>query len=152
MFQTGLSKEQRVRLIALTRLAVKNFNGGDWQALGAYTGCSDIVTNHDRLLRSLSFGDDDYSGNAHGVIFSIAERDPANVGIIEQFITEHYGEPDPVTIGENVSTAHSKGRKIIFSPSVFDVPDGEVENDLIAVDVTPSFPPAGVRAGRLFCA
>ncbi len=108
MFQTGLSKDQRARLIALTRLAVKNFNVGDWQALGAYTGCSDLVSNHDRLLRSLSFGDDDYSGNAHGVIFAIAERDPTNADIMDQFITEHYGEPEPVIMGENVSTAPSK--------------------------------------------
>jgi len=139
MLQTALTKEQRARLIALTRLAVKNFNGGDWQALGAYTGCSDVVSNHDRLLRSLSFGDDDYSGNAHGVIFSIAERDSDNIDIIEQFITEHYGEPEPVAIGMNISTAPNKGRKIIFSPSVFDVPSGEVESDLIAV-MTPFAP------------
>lgn len=139
MFQAVLSKEQRARLIALTRLAVKNFNVGDWQALGAYTGCSDVVSNHDRLLRSLSFGDDDYSGNAHGVIFSMAERDSANVDIIEQFITEHYGEPEPITIAESISTAPGKGRRIIFSPTVFDVPDGTVESDLIAV-MTPFAP------------
>tara|TARA_A100001391_G_scaffold96706_1_gene64107 strand:- start:11681 stop:12445 length:765 start_codon:yes stop_codon:yes gene_type:complete len=139
MFALGMSKDQRTRLIALTRLAVKNFNVGDWQALGAYTGCSDIVSNHDRLLRSLSFGDDDYSGNAHGVIFAMAERDAANIGIINEFITEHYGEPEQIVIGEHVSTAPTKGRKITFTPSVFDIPEGGVESDLIAV-MTPFAP------------
>lgn len=139
MFRIVLSKDQRTRLIALARLAVKNFNAGDWQALGTYTGCSDVISNHDRLLRSLSFGDPDYSGHAHGVLSTIAERDAGNIDIIDQFITEHYGEPDPVAIAENVSSAPSKGRKIIFSPSVFEVPDGGVESDLIAV-MTPFTP------------
>lgn len=115
----------------MARLAVKNFNGGDWQALGAYTNATDVIQNHDRLLRSLSFGDDDYSGNAHGVIFTIAERDPKNVEIIEEFITSYYGEPDePVSV---VSTAPSKSRTIAVRPAVFDIPEGDVETDLIGV-------------------
>lgn len=132
---------QRTRLLALTRLAVDNFNAGDWQALGAYTGCNDIVDGHDRLLRSLSFGDPDYSGNAHGVMFAMVERDHQNLPIIEEFITSHYGEPrEAVSLGgEDISTSPSKNRKIIFSPSVFDVPEGAVENDLVAV-MTPFAP------------
>lgn len=123
-----LSKTDRKRLIGLTQLAVKNFNAGDWQALGAYANATDVISGHDRLLRSLSFGDQDYSGNAHGVIFAIAERDPDNLPIIEEFITEHYGDPS-----ENISTASGKNRTIAFTPSVFEVPEGGVEPDLIAV-------------------
>lgn len=134
MFRHELSDADRKRLIGLTRLAVKNFNGGDWQALGAYTNASDVISGHDRLLRSLSFADDDYSGNAHGVMFSIAERNPENVRIIEEFVAEHYGD-----LSENISTAPGKTRTITFTPSVFDVPEGGVERDLIAV-MTPFAP------------
>lgn len=138
MFPLDMPKERRARLIGLTRLAVKNFNGGDWQALGAYTGATEVINNHDRLLRSLSFQDDDYSGNSHGVIFTIAERNPANIDIIEQYITEMYGEPDPFSLlpGENISTAESKNRKVVFAPSVFDIPSDGLDNNLIAV-MTP---------------
>src|SRR5690606_32440383 len=58
-------------------------------------------------------------------------RDPDNLRIIEEFITEHYGDPS-----ENISTAPGKNRAITFTPSVFDVPEGGVEPDLIAV-MTP---------------
>lgn len=138
MFALGMSDDKRARLIGLTRLAVKNFNAGDWEALGAYTGATEVINNHDRLLRSLSFNDPDYSGNAHGVIFSIAERNPRNIEIIEHYITEHYGEPEPFSFlpGEDISTAPSKNRKVVFTPSVFELPAGGLEPDLIAV-MTP---------------
>ncbi|QIG80667.1 hypothetical protein [Stakelama tenebrarum] len=131
MFPPPLSDSDRKRLIALTRIAVTNFNSGDWQILGAETGAMDVVTGHDRLLRSLSFGDPDYSGNAHAVMFQIVGRDPANLQRIEDVIIGMYGEPE--VAGENVSTAPSKSRAITFKPSVFDVPEGGVETDLVAV-------------------
>lgn len=134
MFRHELSGDDRKRLIQLTKLAVQNFNGGDWQALAAYTNATEVVANHDRLLRSLSFNDPDYSGNAHGVMFSIAERDPDNVRIIEEFIVENYGQPEvPIGTSEMISTASSKNRSLTFKPSVFEIPDGGTEHDLIAV-------------------
>ena len=129
-----LSEANRQRLMALCRLAVKNFNGGDWQALGVYTGELDKVTGHDRLLRSLSFGDDDYSGNAHRVMMEIAQANPRNLGIIEEYVREHYG-----TIGENISTAAGRARQIVFTPAVFEVPDDGVDPKLISV-MTPFAP------------
>lgn len=102
--------------------------------LGALTGSLDLINGHDRLLRSLSFGDDDYPGNAHDVLFKLVARDPENITIISQFIRDKYGDS-----GESVSTAPSRSRTIIFSPAVFDVPEGSVESDLIAV-MTPFAP------------
>lgn len=134
MFQRELTADERKRLIALSRLAVANFNAGDWQTLGAHTGQMNLITGHDRLLRSLSFGDPDYSGNAHGVMFKLVEVDHNNLQIIEDYITSNYGEP-----GENISTAPGRSRSITFSPSVFEVPEGGVESDLIAV-MTPFAP------------
>lgn len=131
LYQEELSASDRKRLISLSRIAVANFNAGDWQTLGAHTGQMRVVTGHDRLLRSLSFGDPDYSGNAHAVMFKLVELDHANLQIIADYITDHYGEE-----GENVSTAPSRSRSIIFTPSVFEVPDSGVESSLIAV-MTP---------------
>ena len=129
-----MSDEDRQRLIRLARLAVTNFNAGDWQELGVHTGALDAIRGHDRLLRSLSFNDPDYSGNAHGVLFSLVERDPRTLQIIAAFIRERYGDD-----GELVSSSGGGGRTVVFTPSVFEVPEGGVEADLIAV-MTPFSP------------
>lgn len=134
MSQFALSDEDRKRLIGLTRLAVANFNAGDWQALGVHTGALSVITDHERLLRSLSFNDPDYSGNAHGVMFALVERDIKNLRIIEEYISEIYGSSD-----EFVSNPSGGSRTISFSPSVFQVPDGGVEKDLVSV-MTPFSP------------
>ena len=134
MYQAELSLPDRKRLIALCKTAVANFSAGDWQTLGAHTGQVNVVTGHDRLLRSLSFGDTDYAGNAHSVLFKLVELDHTNLGIIADYITSTYGDE-----GENVSTAPSRSRSIIFAPSVFEAPEGAVERNLIAV-MTPFAP------------
>lgn len=131
MLETGLSESDRKRLIGLSRIAVANFNAGDWQALGVYTGDLKTITGHDRLLRSLSFGDPDYSGNAHGVLFQLVENNPKSLQIIEDYIHDHYGEP-----GENISAVTNRSKSITFSPGVFEVPEGGVEIDLVSV-MTP---------------
>jgi hypothetical protein len=134
LYYKELTSEERQRLIRLSRIAVKHFNAGDWQILGAETGALSIITGHDRLLRSLSFGDDDYSGNAHGVMFKIVEQSHANLQIIADYIANTYGDDM-----ETASTAQGRGRSILFTPSVFDVPATGTEGDLIAV-MTPFAP------------
>ena len=95
----NLEKDERQSLIRWCRLAIKNFHAGDWQSLGVYTNTFDLIQGHDRLLRSLSFSDEDYSGHAHAVIFEIAQLDAKNLSIIEDYIRDHYGEPDdPVSL------------------------------------------------------
>lgn len=138
MFHRELTSDERQRLIRLSRIAVAKFNAGDWQILGAETNCLDIVTGHDRLLRSLSFGDDDYTGNAHGVMFKIVEREYGNLQTIADVIANTYGDD-----AENISSKSTGSRMIAFSPNVFEVPDGGVERDLIAVmtPFSPAFEP-----------
>lgn len=122
-----ISPEDRKRLLPLIEAAVEKFNEGDWLGLGSYTGCSDIIENHGRLLRSLSFGDPDYSGHAHSVMRQIVERDHENLNVISDFMARTIGVG-----GMSVSTAPGP-RPISFAPSVFDVPQGGVEPDLVAV-------------------
>ncbi len=134
MFDHPMSDQDRQYLIRLARIAVANFNAGDWKELGVHLGALDVITGHDRLLRSLSFADPDYSGHAHGVLFSLAERNPRNLGTIASFIRDKYGDG-----GELVSTSGGRSRTVVFTPSVFDLPDRGVEADLIAV-MTPFAP------------
>ena len=44
------------------------------------------VFGHYRLLRSLSFGDDDYGSCVFDVVKSLVQADPANLGVIADFI------------------------------------------------------------------
>lgn len=133
MQQHTLTSQDRQRAIALGKKAVEFFNGGDWQSLGAYTGQTALITQHDRLLRSLSFGDQDYPGIAVGMIVRLVELDPENIHVIAQYIAEHYGEE------ESISSASGRGKALTFRPSVFEVPEGDIDRDLIAV-MTPFSP------------
>ena len=136
-----LDPRSRSRLGDIAETVVAKFNSSDWQVLGLKTGCPDIVQGHGRLLRSLSFGDADYEGNVIEVLFKIAERDPANVAIIESVVSSRY------SLGESISTAPSKAKQIVFTPSVFETPDTGVEMDLVAamMPFSPGFEPVFAR-------
>ncbi len=123
-----MGSSERRKLAELGEIAVDKFSQSDWIALGARADCLELVRDHHRLLRSLAFGDDDYEGHAYAVLSQISQQDETNLATIEAFVDARYGE-----MGESVSTAASKSRKIVFSPSVFDVPDGGVEADLVAL-------------------
>ncbi len=130
-----LDPQTRNRLGDVAEAVTTNFNSSDWQVLGLKTGCTDIVQGHGRLLRSLSFNDPDYEGNVIEVLFNIAERDPANVAIIENVVSSRYA------LGENVSTAHSRSKQIVFTPSVFELTEhGGVHGitDIGAVEDQPT--------------
>lgn len=133
-FGQPVSESDRRRLMTQCTLAVQHFTASDWQLLDLMTGNTKLLSGHDRLLRSLSFGDDDYEGHAHRALFNVVEHDHANLPIIEQFIAGRYGSP-----AEVISTAPSKSRQIAFTPSVFEVPDDGIDLSLVAV-MTPFQP------------
>ena len=116
------------RILALRDRVVAEFDAGDWHEIGLLTGYSDAISRHPRLLRSLSFGDEDYSGNVLEIIKLMAERDEQAFNFFEQHVAEKYpGE------GQYVSAKPSE-RKITFAPNVFQLPeDMTIERDLVAV-------------------
>lgn len=118
----------RRRLVELKATVAEKFNGGHWSELGALTGCENAIENHPRLLRALSFGDDDYEPLILPTLLKVVDADPGNLAIIEQYLVDTFDIG-----GESASTAPSKGRRIIFSPSVFDIPDETVDPQLVAV-------------------
>lgn len=134
MSSTGLNKADHRKLVMLTEIAIQSFDSSDCVTIGAHTNELSYVNGHDRLLKSLSWGDSDYAGCAHTVMNQLVMRDPGNLPIIEDYISRKYGAP-----GMSISTAPSKGPSISFTPSVFDIPNGGVESDLVAV-MTPFAP------------
>lgn len=115
------------RVLALRERVVADFSASDWDEVGLLTGYSDVISRHPRLLRSLHWNDEDYSGNALTIIKQIAEQNPEAFTIFEQFAAEKYP-------GEGVYiSAKPSERKITFAPNVFQVPELSVETDLVAV-------------------
>ena len=115
------------RLIDLRERIVANFDHGHWEELGLLTGMSETIDGHSRLLRSLSWGDEDYSGNVLTVLRSMVEDDPRVLPVIESYMDRKFpGESQYIS-------AKLTERKITFAPHVFQVPEGHVEPDLVAI-------------------
>lgn len=115
-------------IIELKRRIEEDFTSGNWEEIGLLTDCSHIISNHPRLLRSLHFGDEDYSGNIITVLRSMVDFNPDALGIVKGFLDEWYPDQNATYI-----SAKPSEKKITFAPNVFSIPDGEVEEDLVAV-------------------
>jgi hypothetical protein len=115
------------RILKIRERIVSNFTAENWEEIGLLTGGSDIIDHHSRLLRSLSWNDEDYSGNVLSVIKTIVEHDPRQLPIIEEYLDKHF-EQESLYV-----SAKPAERKVTFSPYVFDVPDCYPEPDLISL-------------------
>jgi hypothetical protein len=115
------------KIIALRQRVVEHFNFGNWEEVGLLTGQTKAINQHPRLLRSLSFGDDDYDGNVLSLLRRLAEEDPKAFRAFERYVDEKFpGESEYVS-------ALPAERRITFAPNVFTVPDARMEDDLVAV-------------------
>lgn len=115
------------RLIELRGRIVADFDARNWEELGLLTGASDRINRHPRLLRSLSWGDEDYAGNVLTVLRNMVEADPRVLPIIESYVDRQF-PGDAIYV-----SAKPAERRITFTPYVFGIPDAYVELDLIAV-------------------
>lgn len=66
-------------MLALQKAIVAKFDKGDWHELGHLTDSYDYIVGHSRLLRSLSFGDEDYGGCVFHVLDYLAQNDTNNL-------------------------------------------------------------------------
>jgi len=55
-------------MLALQRAILSEFDRQDWRDIGYLTGHHQYIQSHDRLLRSLGFGDDDYGDCIYQVL------------------------------------------------------------------------------------
>ena len=119
-------------LIEIKRQIVNSFGKSEWLELAYSIDCQDIVNNHQRLLRSLSFGDDDYDGNVLEVLDAFIKKNPKNIDSIKSYLAHRASQ---VEVSEFISSAHSDTQKkiITFSPQVFEVPNKPVNEKLVAV-------------------
>jgi hypothetical protein len=123
-----LDPEKYRRLLPLKDAIKDGFTSGNWLEHGVLTGLASEVRSHPRLLRSLSFGDDDYEEHTLTMLIAMAERDPNNLREIERYVAQ---KVDGVG-GETLSSASGQPR-IYITPQVFDVPDDPVDRFLVSV-------------------
>jgi hypothetical protein len=70
---------------AISRGVAATFSRADWLKLGMLANCRAEVVGHDRLLRSLDFGDDDYQGHAVEMVSDIIGRQDDNYKLLATF-------------------------------------------------------------------
>lgn len=66
----------RKKISVITKYVIESFSESDWFSLGQVTGKLKAISGHPRLLRALSFGDDDYESCAAEVLNTIFSEDP----------------------------------------------------------------------------
>ncbi|BAH76697.1 abortive infection family protein [Solidesulfovibrio magneticus] len=72
-------------VLALKRCIVSKFDSENWDEVTYLINDRDIINSHPKLLRSLSFGDDDYSGCVLGVLRQLIDLDKKNFDILADY-------------------------------------------------------------------
>lgn len=92
-----MTSSERKKVAVITKYIIESFSESDWFALGQVTGKLKTISDHPRLFRSLSFGDDDYDYCAAEVLDSIFSEDSSLIPeVIEYFdIDLWYLQKDP---------------------------------------------------------
>ncbi len=119
--------EQGQLILKLKDRIVANFQRENWVELGLLTGFHDLINGHDRLLRSLHWGDEDYTDNVLNIITGMVTQNSSVLAAIETYLDSKF-EGETLYV-----SARPAERKITFSPSVFEIPNTNIESDLAAV-------------------
>ena len=104
-------------LVRLKKSVVANFDSSNWRELGALTNTLDEIERHDRFLRSLSWGDSDYDGLALTFLRKMIGPNDENLSVVLDYVNTKCA-----TTGDDISSEQTEGRKVIFSPNLFQVP------------------------------
>ena len=125
--ETSVDQVLGERLIALRERIVANFDAGNWEEVGLLTGCINIIDQHPRLLRSLSWNDEDYAANVLNVLKTIAAKDLRALSVFIDYMDKKFPGD------EHYISSKPSERKITFAPIVFEVPNVSLDPDLVAV-------------------
>jgi hypothetical protein len=123
-----MDREESAALVNLKERIVAKFGYSEWQEVGLLSGWSDRINGHSRLLRSLSFGDEDYAGNVLQVMLEMYEADKGAFQALLNYVDDRWPDDKEVFVSAKV-----KQRKITFSPDVFTLPELDPEDDLVSV-------------------
>ena len=120
------------RLIQIKDLIEQHFGATEWEELGILTGESSVIDRHARLLRSMSFGDDDYGGCILSVLQTLLRANPENADTIERYIAKKC-KPKAETDKSRDGNGGAANNFMTITPKVFQVPDVAVNSKLVSV-------------------
>lgn len=100
----------RDRILALRDRVVTVFNERNWQDVGNLTGRWQQISQHPHLLRSLPWGDQEYSDAALEIIERIALEDSRSFLSFETYVSENFQRA-----GQGISFAWRATRAIVSS-------------------------------------
>lgn len=109
----------------VVRGVIGTFDNGDWQLLAMYLGdYGVIITGHDRLLRSLHFGDEDYPSCVASVIGQLYNKDPDSLALVEKILADKGVENGSHPEAENEKSVNpaSAASNIDFSTAAVMIP------------------------------
>lgn len=107
-FTSKNSQEESNRLILdLKRRIEKEFDTTDWSELGLLVNADHIISNHPRLLRSLSWGDEDYGACIIDVLKTIRIENPQNLQKIKEYLDHRSGDKDALYVSNQVAEKRS---------------------------------------------
>lgn len=123
-----IAKDKRMKLkvmMAVQSAIIDTFDASDWCDLADRSGFRDQVRKHNRLLRSLDFGDSDYEGHAGDMIRKILDEDFLNIEyvICHKKIRDHILKHDSsvaiaLDINDDNSDIASLSLQVTSSPLV----------------------------------
>jgi hypothetical protein len=127
----------RRALLPIREKVKELFEEKHWIELATLTDTYHLVSNHQRLLRSLSFGDPDYEGHILSVLNEIVTNDPSNFKIISEYVNKLQG--GGISLSGNVV----EGPRHYIQPNVFKLQKVTQEADLVSVMMpfSPQFTP-----------
>jgi hypothetical protein len=73
------------KILIISEAIQKTFSSSEWTEIGYITGVDEWIDRHPRLLRSLSWGDEDYKGHVLDAVKYILENDPQNLGKLLEY-------------------------------------------------------------------
>ncbi len=142
-------RAQRNKTILLIKKAIEaTFDSDDWKEIGYSTDTIEWIQEHPRLLRSLTWNDDDYGGHVFDAIGHILEQNPDNLETllnhegVENWIKKHepsaysslYGgslAPD-----ENLKDAEKASEKIDVEEHIGRIRDSLAKDPALAIGST----------------
>lgn len=92
-----MDSSERKKVAVIAKYIIESFSNSDWYSLGQVTGKLKVITDHPRLFRSLSFGDDDYPNCVAEVLDTIFSEGSSLIPeVIDYFdIDLWYQQKDP---------------------------------------------------------
>jgi len=92
-----MDSHERKKVNVITKYILESFSAGDWYSLGQLTSALETIQGHGRLLRSLSFDDEDYPYCVAEVLDAIFEKSPETIDdVIDHYdIDVWYEQKDP---------------------------------------------------------